>query len=159
MYGINYFFTINDTLEYFALAMWKLLLQTSKSFFRRQQSWCRHFGWWISWISQGTKNSICRSINMPWNQYRKKQMVIDHVIKFYHSAVIYYKIHIIKWKIFLRKKVTTDLNKRIFLVILLEFVLDIFDHDPYHSNDGNDEGSKCESAKMVSTNSKNIFDL
>ena len=43
-------------------------------------------------------------------------------------------------------------------MILLEFVLDIFDHDPYHSNDGNDEGSKCESAKMVSTNSKNIFD-
>ena len=39
-------------------------------------------------------------------------------------------------------------------MILLEFVLDIFDHDPYHSNDGNDEGSKCEGAKMVSTNSE-----
>ena len=42
-------------------------------------------------------------------------------------------------------------------MILLEFVLDIFDHDPYHSNDGNDEGSKCESAKMVSTNSEKKF--
>ena len=60
-------------------------------------------------------------------------------------------------KIYLHKKVDTDLHKRIFLVILLEFVLDIFDHDPYHSNDGNDEGSKCESAKMVSTNSEKHF--
>ena len=42
-------------------------------------------------------------------------------------------------------------------MILLEFVLDIFDHDPYHSNDGNDEGSKRESAKMVSTNSETHF--
>ena len=39
-------------------------------------------------------------------------------------------------------------------MIFLEFILDIFDHDPYHSNDGNDEGSKRESAKMVSTNSE-----
>ena len=80
-------------------------------------------------------------------------------MKLYHCAIIYYEIHILKWNHIFSIKVNTDLHKRIFLVILLEFVLDIFDHDPYHSNDGNDEGSKCESAKMVSTNSKNIFDL
>ena len=44
-------------------------------------------------------------------------------------------------------------------MVFLEFVLDIFDHDPYHSNDGNDEGSKRESAKMVSTNSEKHFCL
>ena len=44
-------------------------------------------------------------------------------------------------------------------MILLEFVLDIFDHDPYHSNDGNDEGSECEGAKMESTNSEKYFCL
>ena len=38
-------------------------------------------------------------------------------------------------------------------MILFQFFLDVLNHDSDHANNGNDEGSKGQSAKMVSESS------